>query len=107
MAPIPNPTSPAPTSELPACAGAASESATIPIAAVVTVYALYIEITLCHCLPITQGQSTGKYAAYVGFWMSGAVPNTLDWRVTWTRHAVDCVVLAVNIDDNAPSAFAA
>ena len=38
IAPTPNPTSPAPTAEpLPACAGAVSESAAIPIAAVVTV----------------------------------------------------------------------
>ena len=33
--------------------------------------------------------------------------ETLDWRVTPTRHAIDRIVLAINIDDNAPRPFAA
>jgi hypothetical protein len=39
--------------------------------------------------------------------VSGAVPDALDWRVAPTRHAIDRIVLAVNIDDNGTSAFAA
>ena len=49
----------------------------------------------------------GENAIYVSLWVSGAVPDPLNWRVTRTGHAIDCVVFAVNIDDNSPRPFAA
>jgi hypothetical protein len=58
-------------------------------------------------LPIAQGQSTAKDAAYVCFWMSGAIPDTLNWRVAPTRHAIYRIILAINIDDDSPRPFAA
>jgi hypothetical protein len=44
----------------------------------------------------------GENAIYVSLWVSGAVPDPLNWRVARTGHAIDCVVFAVNIDDNSP-----
>jgi hypothetical protein len=68
--------------------------------------ALGVKTWLVGRLPVTQGQALNDNAINISFRISAVVPNPLYLWITQSRHRVDRVIRASNIDDHSASPLA-